>query len=417
VKKALLETLLGPSYVYHRRLIEESKSWTPTQIDEYQRATLARLTRKYGVALTTKDDYRRNLRRYTSWNIPLLEHDVRTGGTSGEPLCFRADTFSRRQKERAYLFDIWGRIGYGPFDPRVVYRGNTHGDLVRFNRLENAWIVSPSATRENQLGELRSWLKTLPPFFLHVYPSSLYTFIDLVGDELFPRLPILGVLAGSEMFPPGEQLRFEENYGIRIAHWYGHSEYAILGRHCRECYGFHFYPTYGYMELLTSDIEDYFRVIASSYNHFGTHFVRYDTGDLATATRDNCEVDQFPRVASIAGRAQETFTDNFGRRRSLGPYVFGIHGRFWDHVRDLQIVQEEAGHLRVRVVTTPAADKGIIEQTLVSRMPMVNLQFEYPVQIARGPSGKRQYLGNHSGLRTSASARSAGGTRIAGEVE
>ena len=51
------------------------------------------------------------MRRYSRWDMPLLTHTVRTGGTSGQPLRFTADTFARRQKERAYLFDIWSHIG------------------------------------------------------------------------------------------------------------------------------------------------------------------------------------------------------------------------------------------------------------------------------------------------------------------
>ena len=185
--------------------------------------------------MTEKDDYRRDLRRYTRWDIPLLTHTVRTGGTLGQPLRFQADTLARRQKERAYLFDIWSRVGYAPHDLRVCYRGNIHGRLVRFNYSENAWLVSPSRTLEEQLGRLREWVRTLPPFFLHVYPSSLFTFIDLVGEGLFRRLPVRGVLAGSEAFPAGQQARFEEEFGIRVAHWYGHSEYAALVYNCREC--------------------------------------------------------------------------------------------------------------------------------------------------------------------------------------
>ena len=74
-------------------------------------------------------------------------------------------------------------------------------DMLRYNRLENVWMVSPGATVERELGGLRRWLRTLPPFFLHVYPSSLYTFIDLVGEDLFRSLPVRGVIAASEMFP------------------------------------------------------------------------------------------------------------------------------------------------------------------------------------------------------------------------
>jgi phenylacetate-coenzyme A ligase PaaK-like adenylate-forming protein len=199
------EGLLGLSYVYHRRLIERSEGWSPGEIREYQETRLQWLTRRYGDELTQKEDYRRDLRRYTRWDVPLLTRTVRTGGTSGQPLRFKADTFARRQKERAYLFDIWAQVGYVPHDLRVVYRGDVHRDLVRFDHLENAWMVSRNATIEQQLSKLRHWVRTLPAFFLHVYPSSLHTFIDLVGEGLFRSLPVRGVLAGSEAFPSGQQ--------------------------------------------------------------------------------------------------------------------------------------------------------------------------------------------------------------------
>jgi len=386
------EGLLGPSYVYHRRLIEESKSWSPEEIQEYQETRFRPLIGRYGDEVRQKEDYRQSLRRYSRWDVPLLTHTVRTGGTSGQPLRFRADTFARRQKERAYLFDIWSHIGYAPHDLRVCYRGEVHDDLVRFNRLENVWLVSPSATLEQDLGQLRQWIRTLPPFFLHVYASSLVTFIDLVGEGLFRSLPIRGVLAGSEAFPVGEQARFEQEFGIQVAHWYGHSEYAALAYCCRKCHGFHFYPTYGRVELLASETEGCRRIVASSFNRIGTQFVRYDTGDLAVPPSGNCAADHFPRAGDIVGRSQETFIDRAGRRRALGPYLFGIHGPFWDQIRDLQVVQDEPGLLRVRLVTKPAADRTLIQRTLERRMPMAGLEFEYVRAIERSPNGKRRYF-------------------------
>jgi phenylacetate-CoA ligase len=387
----LREGLLGPSYHHHRRLIEQSRNWSADEIHQYQEARFARLIRGYGSEVTQKEDYRRNPRRYTRWDVPPLTHTVRTGGTSGQPLRFKADTFARRQKERAYLFDIWSSVGYAPHDLRVVYRGDIHGRLVRFDRLENAWVISPSATTERWLGRLRRWLRTLPPFFLHVYPSSLYTFIGLVGEDLFRQLPVLGVLAGSETFPSGQQAQFEREFGIRIAHWYGHSEYAALAYCCRDCGGFHFYPTYGYAELLPSETDGLRRIVASSFNRIGTQFVRYDTGDLAVTAVGSC-TNHFLRAAAIAGRSQETFVDSFGRKRALGCYVFGIHTSFWDQIRDLQFVQDRPGLLRVRVVTNPRADRGQIQQTLERRLPMVQLEFEYVPVIERGSNGKRRYF-------------------------
>ena len=388
------EGLLGPSYFYHRRLIERSKSWSPGQIRDYQELRLRQVLQRYGGEVTQKDDYRLDLRRYTRWDVPLLSHSVRTGGTSGQALRFRADTFVRRQKERAYLFDIWSQVGYAPYDLRVVYRGNARSGLIGLDRLENAWIVSPAATVRQELGTLRRWVQSLPPFFLHVYPSSLFSFIDLVGEDLFRRLPVRGILAGSEVFPAGQRAHFEEEFGIRIAHWYGHSEYAVLAYCCRECDAFHFYPTYGYVELLPSDIEDGHSIVATSFNRIGTQFVRYDTGDLAIAAVGSCTTDHFLRADAIVGRSQETFIDNEGRRRSLLRYAFGDHGPFWDQIRDVQFVQDRQDCLRVRLVAIPGADKALIQQTFERRMPMASLEFEYVSVIERSPSGKRRYLVN-----------------------
>jgi phenylacetate-CoA ligase len=390
------ESLLGPSYFYHRRLIRESKGWSPSEIREYQDPRFRRLISRYGDEITQKEDYRRDPSRYARWELPLLTHTVRTGGTSGQPLRFTADTYARRQKERAYLFDIWSQVGYAPYDLRVRYAGDIHDGMLRYNRLENVWIISPGATVEEELVGLRRWLRTLPPFFLHVYPSSLFTFIDLVGEDLFRSLSIRGVIAASEMFPAAEQMQFEQEFGLKIAHWYGHSEYATLAYCCRECRGFHFYPTYGYVQLLPSEIEGCRRIVASAFNRIGTQFVRYDTGDLAIYSDGSCAADNFPRASAIVGRSQETFVDSSGRRRSLFGYAFGDldHGAFYDQIRDMQFVQDKAGFLRVRMVTNPGAEKDQIERIFERRIPMAKLEFEYVSAIERSPGGKRKYFVN-----------------------
>ncbi len=386
--------LLGPSYFYHRRLIEESKSWSAAEISQYQEARLQRLLDRYGSQTTSKVDYQNNLRDYTRWDLPLLTHMVRTGGTSGQILRFKADTFARRQKERAYIFDVWSQVGFAPYDLRVRYAGDLHREMFRYNRFENVWHVSPGATVDGELDSLRRWLRTLPPFFLHVYPSSLFTFVDLVGEKLFRSLPVRGVLAASEMFPAGEQLRFEQEFGIKIAHWYGHSEYAILAYCCRECRGFHFYPTYGHVEFLPSDIDECRRVLASSFNRIGTQFVRYETGDLAVDAAADCSRDNFLRASAILGRSQETFIDISGRRRSLFGYAFGDldHDAFYDHIRDIQFVQDQAGSLRLRIVASPTGNRELIERTFEQHIPLAKLDFEYVSAIERSPSGKRRYF-------------------------
>jgi phenylacetate-CoA ligase len=390
------EGLLGPSYFYHRRLIKRSKNWSPDEIRAYQEPRFRRLTRRYGDDVTEKDDYRRDLRRYTRLDVPPLTHAVRTSGTSGQVLRVQADTFARRQKERAYLFDAWSQVGYVPHDLRLRYRGDLrYGTQPYYDRLENVWVISPAMTVEPELEKLRKWLRTLPPFFFHVYPSSLFSFIEFVGEDFFGSLPVRGVLAGSEAFPMAEQAKFENTFDIMVAHWYGHSEYATLAYCCRMCRGFHFYPTYGHTEFLGSDTHGCQRIVASSFNRVGTQFVRYNTGDLAVVAAGGCDANDFPRASAIVGRSQETFVDNLGRRRSLFDHAFADldHGSFFDLIRDVQFVQERPGFLRVRVVPAPGACEPEIRQAFERNFSRVaELEFEQVPHIERAPSGKRKYF-------------------------
>ncbi|GAI77611.1 unnamed protein product, partial [marine sediment metagenome] len=70
-------------------------------------------------------------------------------------------------------------------------------------------------------------------------------------------------MAGSEAFPVEQMKNFINNFNIKIAHWYGHSEYAILAKFCITCSGFHFYPTYGLAEFV-EDSDGNYMIIATS---------------------------------------------------------------------------------------------------------------------------------------------------------
>lgn len=390
VKRLIREALLGPAYWWHRRLIRRSRTWDAARQRRYQERRTQRLFGRYGSQrIRSKSHYLANAGRYDRFCIRGLTKVMRTGGTSGSPFVFTMDTFWRRQKERAYLFDIWAAAGYRPFDLRVVFRGNVGDRLLSYDWLENAYIVSPSKLTLATRDQLVQFLRKLPAFFLHVYPSSLFTFIDFVGEAEFEALPIRGIMAGSEVFPPRQRELVEKRFGIRIAHWYGHSEYATLARCCHRCGGFHFYPTYGYTELVPLEGNRY-RIVATSFNTFGTQFVRYDTSDIAVANGVACE-EPFMKVDAIEGREQEYFVDAEGRRRAFGPYLFGIHNEFWERISAIQFRQQEAGWLEVAAIAKDATYHEWLEDYLRKRFAVCNLRFEYVEEIPKTAAGKHRY--------------------------
>jgi len=384
------ELLLGPAYWRHKMLIRNSKNWTPAQLANYQQQKLQKIFSKYDAnVVRTKDHYRKSRGLYDRFCFKVLTKLMRTGGTTGLPFAFYRDTISRSQKERAYLFDIWGSAGFEPFDLRVVYRGNIESQLLTYNMLENCYVISPNLLNDANKDHLLVFLEKLQPFFLHVYPSSLFSLIALLGEDEFRRLPIRGVLAGSESFPQAQIKNFESRFGLKVAHWYGHSEYATLAFWCHECLGYHFYPTYGYTEFVPTD-DGRLKIIATSFNHVGTIFVRYDTGDIARNSNQKCP-QPFPRVDSIEGRDQEYFVGKDGARRAFGPYLFGIHNEFWDAIYAIQFVQNTTGELIVKAVLRDSGKRVWLEKYLRERFSYCSLNFEYVNEIPKTATGKHRY--------------------------
>lgn len=395
LNSAFRAALLGPAYVAHRKLIASSKTWTSAQAQAYGASRLSKLVRQYGDAIRTKDDYRAEPSRYTPVSLPILTNRVTTGGTTGTPFSFHRNTFAQRQKERAYIFDIWSEVGYAPFDLRVIYRGNIVRQLISYNWLENAYTISPNQLTQDTIEQVANFLSGLPPFFLHVYPSSLFTLTRLLGTRFIRGLPLRGILAGSEAFPSSQIAKVEHDLGTRITHWYGHSEYATLAKYCHDCRGFHFYPTYGYTEF-EGTREGLHRIIATSYNAVGTRFIRYDTGDLAKLSNTTCR-HPFLRIDSIVGRTQEYFIGRDGIRYAFGPFLFGIHNKFWDLIDTIQFVQRSTGTMLVRVDFKPditQVDKDWVRDLLSSRFSTVELTFSSGEYIEKTRAGKHRYYIN-----------------------
>ena len=374
------ELLLGPSYFYHKILIKRSRK------KHYKPFTVKT---KESTDINSKRDYLMNLNKYENTLFRFMTHKVSTGGTTGSPFIFYRSIIMS-QKERAYLFDIWRSINYRPFDLRVVFRGDITKELITYNWLENAYILSPNQINASNRDFIIRFLTNLKPFFLHVYPSSFFSLSRFLGEDVIKSLKIRGILAGSESFPKGQMEMIEKVYKLPIAYWYGHSEYAVLARYCFKCHGFHFYPTYGKVDFIERGDCKY-NIIASSFNKIGTRFINYDTEDQAIIDEIRCSVDEFPRIKIIIGREQDFFFSNDGSVHAFGPYLFGIHNRFWEYLVDIQFVQERIGELIVYIKTTHP-DHRDIEDILNERFRIVNLRFVYVKNINKTKSGKSQYF-------------------------
>lgn len=379
----LRQLVLGPAYFKHLALIKKSKLWSKEKVLNYRKETTN------STHYNTKQDISKNSDKFLKPSpfIPLRK--VRTGGTTGEPFVFYQDTFYSRQKERAYLFDIWGRIGYKKFDYRIVVRGNMPKHETKYNFLENALVISQNFFVEDNKKALEKMFNE-SPFFLHVYPSTLLFLIDFWGIEKFKTFPIQGVFAGSEAFPISQMNWFKQNFNIKIAHWYGHSEYGILARFCDVCGEFHFYPTYGRVAIFEENDKDL--ILANSFNAYGTVFKDYFTGDYAEKSTLDCEIDNFFKLKRITGRVQEFIIDSDLRKRAFGPFLFGIHNEFWDFIVSIQFIQKAPGKLEVKYVKSDGFKETEFLNIVNERFKLFELNFHEVQIIDKTKNGKHKSL-------------------------
>ena len=381
----LRKLLLGPAYFYHVYLIKKSKHWSRSDIERYQSKKIAHT----GDAITTKDDIRNHAAKYLRKSIFVPLRQVRTGGTSGTPFKFFQDLFFTRQKERAYLFDIWRDVGYRGFDYKIVVRGNMPKKAVAYDKINNGLVISQNYFVDEHREHIIELFKK-KTFFLHVYPSTLLFLVDFFGEDVFQQFPIKGVLAGSEAFPIEQMTWFKKKFNVPIAHWYGHSEYAILAKFCNHCEEFHFYPTYGKMDLLKQN--NNYMILATGFQRYGTQFKRYFTGDYAKPSRGDCKTDNYHKVHTIVGREQDFIYDKEGVKRAFGPYLFGIHNEFWDYILDIQFIQKTKGHIEVKFITSGKFNENAFKTIIKDRFELYTIEFLRVEQIEKTVSGKHVYF-------------------------
>lgn len=381
IGRIIRELLLGPAYFWHKYLIKKSYSLNYDKIRTYEKSN--------EMEITTKEEIRESPNRYLRKSLFVPLKRCRTGGTTGTPLVFYHNYFMTRQKERAYIFDIWKAVGYKPFDYRIIVRGNSNSRIY-YSWFENALIIPQNCINEANRKELETKFSYSKGFYLHVYPSTLKIIINFFGDTLFKTFKIKGVLAGSESFPIFQMEYYETYYGLAFAHWYGHSEYAILARYCSVCKEFHFYPTYGTAALLGSGKEK--QILATSHNYYGTIFHNYLTEDLAIDSETECPIDNFPKVKTIIGRKEEYFIDKCGEWKAFGPYLFGIHSKFWEMIISIQFTQNAVGVLHVRYVPSNSFSKNEFYEFLNLRFSQLELEFEEVHFIEGTKRGKHKYF-------------------------
>jgi phenylacetate-CoA ligase len=414
------------------RLLRHAAENVPFYSREFKRLGLAPDDLQGAKDLTVlpvlqKADYRKREAEFYAANIPDYRRlHKTTSGSTGEPFQFCLDRRALPVIFASHLFyDSWHglrpfdrsiRIAASPPAPPSVSSRTPVGTRLRqsftsaLQGLYEKWTQERILIWEVDSDRALSIWKRIEAFDPR-YVMGYTSWLAMIADELRQRdirlnRRLRGVVTIAETLSPTRKRLLDEFFGAPIINRYGLRELGSWS--AQSCSAspdrFHLNTEIVVCEILRDDDTpcapgETGRIVLTDLYNYARPFIRYDTGDLATAGDEQCSCGRgFPLISQIDGRSQECLRTPSGKNISpavLGHYLFVYH----DHlavVRHYQLVRESSD--RVTLLVVP--DKGWDEQArnrLWADLACfigggMEINVETVAEIPREKSGKRPII-------------------------
>jgi phenylacetate-CoA ligase len=342
----------------------------------------------------TKDDFKKHFSELVATNINLKNLSLsHTSGTSGKPLQFYTDR-SNRQKEMAFIFHQWSRVGYKPGDASVQIRGQIieRGNRAEFNPASKVLRLSPRIDNR-EIAEI--YLERIRGFssdFIHGYPSAIASLAHTIKKYgLKVPFKLKAVLFASEAVYNWEREIASEVFNCRVFSHYGMAEQAVLAAECEGSPYYHCLPQYGITEV---DPETH-EIIGTGFLNYINPFIRYRTTDIASVKAshcDRCGRKYQPIFKSVEGRIEDYIVTPRGL---VGPAIITHPFKDLKTIKDTQVVQKSIDLIILRVVPWEKKDtvtyKAEVKQ--ISRDLQKNLGGDVQIEVEEVQEIERTNLG------------------------
>jgi phenylacetate-CoA ligase len=347
----------------------------------------------------TKDDFKNHFKELVATNINLKNlPKSQTSGTSGKPLQFYR-TRSIGQKELAFIFHQWSRVGYKPGDSRVAIRGAIieHENPVQFNPVSNVLRLSPRVDNMETAKCYLQRIKKSKSGFIHGYPSAIASFAHIIKKYgLSVPFQLKAVLFASEAVYDWERKIVGEVFKCRVFSHYGMAEQVVLAAECEDSSYYHCLPQYGITEINPKTNE----IIGTSFLNYINPFIRYRTTDIAStiiSCCDHCGRGYYPVFEKIEGRIEDYIVTSRGL---VGPAIITHPFKDLKTIKDTQIVQRSMDLIMLRIAPWDKKDS-IAYKTEVKQLGRdlqkilgadMRIEIEEMEQIERAKSGKFKWI-------------------------
>lgn len=278
--------------------------------------------------LLTKADIRDRKAELVARDVPdqLRQLDY-TGGTTGTQTSFYRDDACRV----ARFGRQWGvleRCGYRPGDKRALIWG-AHADLetpkgahrikqwIREFAAADAAICCTVMTRDQMLAYHRR-LWAFRPKVIYGYPNAIEQFATFVERHLVP-IKVERVLCTAEKLRDHQRELFRRVFGGEVFDLYCSREHGCVGFECGSHDRYHVDAGSVIVEILRDGRParpgESGEIVVTDLLNRAMPFIRYVTGDVATASDGPCSCGcALPTFSSLDGRTADTLYRPDGSR-------------------------------------------------------------------------------------------------------
>jgi len=355
----------------------------------------------------SKEIAKKNIDKILINNFPrYLIQKKTTGGSTGQPFSFYTIKKFSGIIEQAFIHSIWKDFGYENKMKVATLRGNIIGDeysnnISFYDKDKNVMLLSSYLMSKKNIREYLEIIRSFDPQFIHAYPSSLNTLINL-AEEYFPiKLASLkGIICASENLYDWQRVKFEKAFGVNCWAHYGCAEGVVLGKYLRELNSYKINPFYSYVELIDKngnviedeDIEG--EIVGTNLWNFAFPLIRYRTGDIGKYKKIVVDGKEQLVLANLLGREQESLYAKDGSEIQLtGNYLID---KDIDGIEQIQLEQNEFGKVLVKIIKnekfTEKDKVKIIDAFKAKYRDAIKPEIIFTNEILFASNGKHKYL-------------------------
>jgi phenylacetate-CoA ligase len=312
------------------------------------------------IPVLTKKEIRKNTDSLISagYSKNQLQH-FQTGGSTGKALdIFMTEECSELRNACARRHDRW--TGWEPGEPVGAAWGNPKLPRSFKERIKHG-LVQPyiyldtmNVSEESVKRFARAWNKTRPTL-LYGHAHSLFILAQEVQRIGITEIRPKGILSTSMTLLPHERSLIERTFNCTVTNRYGCEEVSLIGSECERHEGMHLNIEHLFIEFLREDGSDaqpgeQGNIVVTDLMNRAMPFVRYKVEDVGTPTDRMCSCGRgLPLMERVTGRIADFLIRKDGSKVAGISLIENTLTKI-DGIDQMQIIQEDLNHIRLRVV-------------------------------------------------------------------